>query len=332
MTLLELLLLPFGASYRLAVWWPLLAYAAWTVLVRVCGIESARARFLSLIALIGLQPLLFLYPLITGLGFNPEGLGDRLVSVPSSWRPLEADSHPFAAWQTFLLLWPYLLISFGMLGASLLGAIEYLTAAFRVWRIPKTLTAQTRAGRVFVLERPGLHAFTFGLLRPTIYLSREVWEGEHREAVLAHERAHARRKDPLWLFLARGVRRSTLYLPFGGRILQDLSLESERACDAAGTKAVGLKPYARALLAFAQQGSGQTRSRSVPTAMAFGWPEAVGLFAFVPVLQWLFTRAQAHFIARRLELLLVARVSRQERLGLFWTMFAGACLFLVALT
>lgn len=307
-----------GAQYRLALWWPLIAYLVWTLLVRACRVRSARARFASLLLVTLLPPLVFVAPLSELLRGNLQGveLARRLVALPPDPQQLQAD--PLLWWLT---LWPFLLIPAGMVGAVLLGALEYLVAALRLAFIPR----RHEAG-VIVLDTAGLGAFTFGLLRPQVYLTRAVWEGPHRAAVLAHELAHARRRDGLWLFLARGIRRSTLYLPLGGRVYAALHLEAERACDEAGVAAVGQRAYARALLDFAGQ-----RGPAVPTAPAFGEPWVLASLLSLPLVQHLATRLPGGWIARRVEALLDVAVGR-EQLAAFWAAFALMYLGILALT
>jgi Zn-dependent protease with chaperone function len=318
----------FGAQARLAVWFPLAGFLAWSGLVRLSGVRSPRVRFWSLVAVMLLAPLVFIAVIGAFVMMHDEG--DPAVSAwfsaHLSSRPPVGPAH-IERWRQWLYLWPYLVIPVGMICALVLGTLEYAFTALRLWRLPKR-----REGCVFVLERTGLNAFTFGLVRPCVYVSRAVWEGPHREAVLAHEFAHAARRDPLTLFWARAIRRSTLYLPLGGRLFNELHLEAERACDEAGARAVGVRRYAEALLAFA--GSGPPRPRGwrgrshprgsrpmgAPGALAFGLPELTLLVTLVPVLQVLGARLRGGLIARRLEALLV-RVESRERLVLFWVGF-----------
>ena len=229
MTFEEAFTAAFGSQARLAVWLPLLGYLAWLVLSRRFGVTSPRARFLGLLALTLLPALVFIWPFATTLGrgalMNQSDVS-RFFDLPQRFANGRA-----TWWISLVYLWPYFIIPLGMLGAVLTGAVEYLWARVRL-----LLLRKSRRPGVTILEAPGLGAFTFGLLRPRVFISRAAWDGPHRDAILAHERAHARCFDPLWLFIARGIRRSTLYLPFGAAIYQDLLLESERACDAAGAR------------------------------------------------------------------------------------------------
>lgn len=248
MTLHDWLLLPFGVQWRLAIWLPLLGYGGWLLLVRVCGVRSPRTRFWSLLAVSALIPLIFVPPILDVLphvmgwesGVIPEEDLARLVSQP------ETAPTAVGLWSV-IFLWHLIFIGIAFHCALFIGIAEHLWAWIRI-----LLLTKHREGGVWVLDVPGQSAFTFGLMFPKVYVSREVWNGPHREAVIAHERTHARRWDPLLLFVARGIRRSTLYLPFGGRIFEELCLEAERSCDLAGTRAAGRKRYASALIDFAE--------------------------------------------------------------------------------
>lgn len=113
-------------------------------------------------------------------------------------------------------------------------------------------------------------AITTGLLRPTIWISSgllDVLDQAQLRAVLAHERAHARRRDSLIKLLARlGTR---LHLPrTRARLLEALELACERACDEAAAQATGDRlVVAEALLVL--QRARQHRGAPAP-AVSFG--------------------------------------------------------------
>ena len=84
---------------------------------------------------------------------------------------------------------------------------------------------------VQVIDDARLTAFTAGLLNPQIYLSAPVAASAHRwRAVVAHERAHAKRHDPLLRLIARLA--SGLHLPAtADRVLRELDEAQELAAD-----------------------------------------------------------------------------------------------------
>ena len=84
-------------------------------------------------------------------------------------------------------------------------------------------------------------AFTLGWLRPRVYVSRElavILPFPELTAVLAHERAHLTRRDPLRLAVLRFVSRALFWIPALRRLADDLADEAEIAADdaAAGDK------------------------------------------------------------------------------------------------
>jgi Zn-dependent protease with chaperone function len=108
--------------------------------------------------------------------------------------------------------------------------------------------------RAIVLRGSSVQAFTGGLLRPRVYLSEGALarlDGEQLTAVVAHEAHHARRRDPLRLFLARVATDALFFLPVLVPLRESLATQTELAADAAAVHAGGgARPLARALLAF----------------------------------------------------------------------------------
>jgi hypothetical protein len=93
--------------------------------------------------------------------------------------------------------------------------------------------------RLIPSERP--ISVTVGLLRPEIWIStglRAQLGADGLDAVIAHERAHRRRRDSLRRVLAHVL--SRVQWPSVRReLLAELSLASEQACDEAAARAVG---------------------------------------------------------------------------------------------
>ena len=109
-------------------------------------------------------------------------------------------------------------------------------------------TAAGRAGvpadRVRVVEGLPVPAFTAGWIAPVIYVAHDLAVGPRRlsdaelVAVLAHEGAHVRRRDPLRFSLLRAMACALFWLPALRRLADDVADEAEvRADDAAATKA-----------------------------------------------------------------------------------------------
>ena len=77
-------------------------------------------------------------------------------------------------------------------------------------------------------------AFTVGWRTPNVFVARTLshtLSAAELEAVLAHEIAHVRRRDPLRLFLLRGLASTLFWLPAIRRLVEDLADEAEIAAD-----------------------------------------------------------------------------------------------------
>lgn len=93
-------------------------------------------------------------------------------------------------------------------------------------------------------------AFTLGWLRPTIFIStgmQAACSAQDLDCILLHESAHRQRRDNLRLLFARLL---TAPLPrrWSARILDDLRLSCEKACDERAAAATSRDSVAAALL------------------------------------------------------------------------------------
>ena len=87
---------------------------------------------------------------------------------------------------------------------------------------------------VHVVEGLPTAAFTVGWLRPRIYVARRLadWlDAEQLTAVLAHEGAHAARRDPLRLSLLRFLTCTLFWIPALRRLADDITDEAEILAD-----------------------------------------------------------------------------------------------------
>jgi Zn-dependent protease with chaperone function len=160
-------------------------------------------------------------------------------------------------------------------GNALLLGIAAITVARTVYQLARMWSFELALRRVALTEcqandtgaylrlpssRP--LCFTLGLLRPTVYISDRLLDAltpRDRAAVLAHERAHIRRRDPLVRPLLM-LFYSFFLLPGGAVLLRDWSRASERACDAEAGRRVGSRTdVAAALVRAARLMSGAER-------------------------------------------------------------------------
>ena len=107
--------------------------------------------------------------------------------------------------------------------------------------------------RLIVTDLPKSLAFSAGLLRPTVVVSSALVDSldpAPLEAVLAHEAAHARNRDPLRQVVAHAVGRGLWIVPAARRTAEHQRLRYELAADKCASAWVGRRALAEALLAF----------------------------------------------------------------------------------
>lgn len=138
--------------------------------------------------------------------------------------------------------------------ALLRAAVRQLRATRSFQRALPVIGRLPGVPDVAVVDSPTPEAFCAGLLRPRVYVSTTALRALSRPqlaAVLAHERHHAARRDPLRLLVARTVAEGMFFLPVLGRLTERYAALTELAADEAALQATGgPKALASALLAF----------------------------------------------------------------------------------
>jgi hypothetical protein len=131
------------------------------------------------------------------------------------------------------------------------------------------------AGRVemVVVDRPEVAAFTHGFRHHTVVVSRglcDLLDPEEIQAVLAHEMAHARRRDTRLGWLLFGLRLLSFYNPVALLVFHRMGHDIEQLCDAeAAVATTDPLALASALIKVYRASTG----RRVPRGMASGLAE-----------------------------------------------------------
>ena len=125
-------------------------------------------------------------------------------------------------------------------------------AQLRLRALVRQSSAGERGARVLPIGEP--QAFVLGLVRPTLFVTEGLASGagrDHLDAVLAHERAHIDRRDPLRRYLANfGL---AFHLPLiAGEISAALGEAQELAADHRAAREVGARRVAHALVALSR--------------------------------------------------------------------------------
>jgi uncharacterized protein (TIGR03435 family) len=208
------------------------------------------------------------------------------------FRPTQTS--PSIDWSS-ALLYAYAAIAFAFLA-------RFVTGMFLIRR----LLAKSAAVRDFRESALIAVPLTVGWLRPKILLPLEwrEWDPDKLNAVLAHERAHVRRRDGLIAALA-GINRCIFWFhPLAWMLERKLALLAELACDESCVATLGDRDsYARVLLEMACAVDG----------------------AHGRLRQHALTMAASSHIRQRIDSLL--REGRTFSRGLTWTGWAAVALF-----
>jgi Zn-dependent protease with chaperone function len=131
------------------------------------------------------------------------------------------------------------------------------------WRAPVTgdeffeaaLTAHLDPGRLRIVRGLPNPAFTVGWFMPRVYVAEALATrlgARELVAVLAHEGAHVKRRDPLRLSLLRVLAFTLFWIPALRRLADDMADEAEVLADDVAAAGSGPLVLASALLALAQ--------------------------------------------------------------------------------
>jgi BlaR1 peptidase M56 len=139
-------------------------------------------------------------------------------------------------------------------GRALVGTMREYRASRRFSRAVSCRQLETLQGAVVVPDaRP--RAFCAGLLRPQVYVSAAavaILDQAALTAVLAHERHHARRRDPLRFAAGRVLVQALFFLPEFGLLLERQQALAELSADESAVAGVSANrsALARAMLSF----------------------------------------------------------------------------------
>jgi Zn-dependent protease with chaperone function len=127
----------------------------------------------------------------------------------------------------------------GSVAYFLPGAAPDAATAARLEAALAPLAARGRAPTVVYLDRPGPALFCAGVRRPVVYVSRgalALLDDQELRAALAHEAAHAERKDPERSWVVMGLRALMCLNPTFQILARTLARDAERLADERGAE------------------------------------------------------------------------------------------------
>jgi|HubBroStandDraft_4_1064222.scaffolds.fasta_scaffold07776_6 Zn-dependent protease with chaperone function len=204
----------------------------------------------------------------------------------------------------------------GAIVVTVLAGLGLLMAGAAAWRLVRELLADRSFRRALASSPPvpldgawvitdeHPQAFCAGLLRPRVYFSTgalELLDPSALAAVLAHERHHAIRHDPLRLACGRVLAAGLFFIPGMRRLVQRQDTLAEISADEAAVLTAGVERsgLASAMLSFSQASSadalgidpervdyllGERTQWRFPVALCLGIVAALSLLVAVAVL------------------------------------------------
>ena len=232
---------------------------AWPVLARHLAGQSPNRRYGAALAF-ALAPL----PLATTvvlLVLLPGVLGLAWTSVDHCLRHADHAHLCLVHGPAIAAIWVAvpLLLTLAWVGAAWLFGRHREGPALRVLRALEAAARPRDGEALCIVDSDEPFALTWGRWRPRTLVSRALARAlapEEWAALLAHERAHVRRAEPLWRGLAQLG--STPLAPSTRRaVLAELMLASEQICDAEAARRTSPLAVARAILSVERMMAGR---------------------------------------------------------------------------
>jgi len=193
----------------------------------------------------------------------------RIASAPAGERPVRIRAVPVATARG--PLWPSVVVAIYALGLVLLASRLFvgwrrarrlvenrLRESFSIQNdVESRVPAGKRLPESIFVSALVVTPLTVGVLSPRIILpiGWRAWPAEKLQAVLAHERAHVARRDPLIAFIAALNRCVFWFHPLAWWLERTLATMAEHACDEAAVRELGERrsaAYAEVLLDMAE--------------------------------------------------------------------------------
>jgi len=259
-------------------------FAVATSLLTACGYPFVRRRLERLAPSLRRKVLLAvaLGPVLAGVGLTTLAFSPSLVALiwPAAdhCQLHEPPTHPHlclvhppresasaAAW----------LLVGGVVGAAVLLAVQQMIRLIAASSLIRRLSRFARPDEstgASVFEATAPLALTAGAFEHSIYLSTGLLEAvsaQELAVVLAHERHHATSRDPFWRSLTSLS--AGFHLPSTRRrILADLHLASEQACDEAAAIVTGNRPLVARTIIMVSRLLERHGQKPAPALVGFG--------------------------------------------------------------
>jgi Peptidase family M48 len=253
----------------------------------------------------------------TTMALGAVALGAASVAIAQLFASWRIGSTPAAHEVSLLgLRVSYPVANLAAIAVMLLAGFGLLIAGAATWGLGRELLADRRFRRtlaacspvalegVLLIADDTPQAFCAGLLRPRVCVSTgalELLDPAALAAVMAHERHHALRRDPLRVASGRALAAGLFFVPSLRHLVERQHALAEIGADEAAVQTAGVdrSALANAMLSFADATApdgggveheridsllGQHASWRFPLALCVGAVAALGLFVAVAVL------------------------------------------------
>lgn len=259
------------------------AFGAATTLASAAIYPRLRARLSALPGRLRAQLLLLVVaaPLLVGVILSALALlpGVAAVVWPSLDHCMHHDDEHFhlcvvhaPAVANLALSWAVILGALVPSGFGLARTMKRVVRGRRLLAVLRRSARVAPSGSHAIVPSDAAFAVTAGLLSPQVYVTTGLLrdlDAPSQEAVLAHEDAHVRRRDPLRKLL--GELAAAFHLPRVRRmLLDDLSLACEEACDEDAAVDVGDRTVVAGALVALGRIVGRTPPWPAPLFARFG--------------------------------------------------------------
>jgi beta-lactamase regulating signal transducer with metallopeptidase domain len=165
----------------------------------------------------------FLLPQFQSIVRVSDGLhpAERVSQIHGESESARSGQNPQWNW-LWLVVGVYLIGVFTLLSRLIVGTVA-----------ARRLAVRSQSQKEFLTSSSCVTPITLGLFRPVTILPEDWndWSSQQLEMVLAHEREHARRHDPLFRWLALFNRSVFWFHPLSWWLERHLSFLAEQACD-----------------------------------------------------------------------------------------------------
>ena len=204
-----------------------------------------------------------------------RAVANQFSDFPGASRQLIPIAKPDSVGKTVYvnMKWTDIAVIFGKYVWLLGMAAMVVYSVISYWKLRRKMAVRIRLEEgVFICDDIG-SPFVMGIVRPTVYLPSGI-DPKERSYILAHERHHIRRMDPLWKLLAYAALTLHWFNPLVWVAFILACKDMEVSCDEAVIRQMGSEVRAEYAASLATMATGKRIIAGTPLAFAEGDPKS----------------------------------------------------------